>query len=529
MFIISRLNDSSSYFFTWFCKRYRIRIGVRDLGGKEEIERCPICLDPCTKSIELQCGHAFCRSCLTTSAANNMTSCALCRRKQVINPEVLRARFDEQRMLNLAQRLAIPPPVRARPNISGASMSAGEAGGPKEGGANPASAPSADCGSDQKVPHREHAAVVTSRPVDVESMTSRGHLLFGPWGDVGAMSPGELRRRWKFSGVQSSAAPVAATVGAASPSELASSWRELQHMSRASMYMRGSREFVGTPLQVSHGSHATRAEVSRCSTDRLSIHEPNIHLGEVAPGRSSVPASPDSPCAGGAPLSELSARWRELARVPTGTTAVTRRASDAASYGRRPILSFAGQEFVDQLRLPGQMRVQGAERRTATSVDVAMRVDASQPPDEDAGSMSSGSLRRRWHKAFHCKSRDVGAADVTELAVRLAQAKGSQGVGGLSNAFLRKRWPAACTEDAEHEQDDNKHECENAVGDATKSGELAIDAPGICVENPSVLGSNYNAKLSILGEQSVGAASVSALYKRWRAAHGKGSRAAPVG
>jgi len=117
VFIISRLGDTTSYFFTWFCKKYRLRIGARDLdGGKEEAQsRCPICLDACTKSIvELRCGHSFCRSCLTRSAANNMTACALCRREQEINPELLRARFDEQRMLNLAQRLAIPPPVSSR-------------------------------------------------------------------------------------------------------------------------------------------------------------------------------------------------------------------------------------------------------------------------------------------------------------------------------------------------------------------------------------------------------------------------------
>lgn len=406
-------------------------------------------------------------------------------------------------------------------------MPAGEAGGHKEDGASPASTPE-DCGTDQKAPHREHA-VTTTRPADVASMTSRGHLLFGPWGDVGAMSPGELRRRWKFSGVQSSAAPVAATIGAASPSELASSWRELQHMSRASMYMRGSREFVGTPLQVSHGSHAALVEVNSCSPDPLCSGEPKTHLSEIASGGSSVAASPDSPCAGGAPLGELSARWRTLTRVPTGTTAVCRLASDAASYSRRSSMSFAGEDIVDQLRLPDQIEMRGVERRTAERVESVMRVEASQPPDDDAGSMSIGSMRKRWHEAFNEKSSDVGAAGVKELVFRLALAKGSQGVGGLSNTRLGKRWPLAYSEDAEHQQDGNKHVCDSAVCDAVKSGELVTDIPGVCAEDPSALDSNDTAKRASLDEQEVGAASVSALYSRWCAAGGTGRRAAAVG
>ncbi|CAM9546109.1 unnamed protein product [Laminaria digitata] len=434
MFIISRLNDSSSYFFTWFCKRYRIRIGVRDLGGKEEIQRCPICLDPCTKSIELQCGHAFCRSCLTTSAANNITSCALCRREQVINPELLRARFDEERMLNLAQRLAIPPPVLSRPSASGATMPAGGNRERKDTQANNAL-------STQNLGHEEKdlqsgGGGVASCPLNVESMTSRGQMLFGPWGDVGAMSTDDLRRRWKFSGMETSNAPDAETVGAASAAELRSSWRDLQHLSRAFTYMQTEREVSGTPRQASRGIQA-RADVSSCSGDA----EPRGN--EIGSGECNFQAAtPDSPCAGGSSLGELSSRWRTLARASSARCSAGNGASDEMSIGVRSSSTkkaSADRKRIAELQIvPGQLSVgvSPAPRVLATPTG------SSSAFDDDVDSLASDCLQRRWRDAFQLGERDVEATEVRALAARFAMVRDAQG-GGVSNADLKSRWTAA--------------------------------------------------------------------------------------
>jgi hypothetical protein len=97
-FLVLRLNDSTSYFYTWFCRRFRTSLNAAPT-------QCPICLETVTSSIELQCGHSFCRSCLTSSSEKNLNSCALCRKEQVLNPEELKMKFDEMRMRNLEARL----------------------------------------------------------------------------------------------------------------------------------------------------------------------------------------------------------------------------------------------------------------------------------------------------------------------------------------------------------------------------------------------------------------------------------------
>lgn len=434
VFIISRLNDTTSYFFSWFCKKYRIRIGARDLGDKEETQsRCPICLDACTKSIiELQCGHAFCRSCLTRSAANNMTSCALCRREQEINPELLRARFDEQRVLNLAQRLAIPPPMCSRPSTSGVSMPAGEGEREQKEGTSLGSTP-----------------------------TSAREMLFGPWGDVGAMSADDLRRRWNFSGVQMSTAPGAATVGASSASELRSSWCELQ--SRSSMYVCSEREYLGTAdLQVSHGAR-TRADSMSCSGNAEAF------VSEVDAGGSRSPTvSPDSPCAGGTSLSELSVRWCNLTRISPEITSGCDRVHHAAeetSHGELPTLFEMS----------------------------------------DSGGLGAASLRKRWHEANGVNG--VGALTVSELRGSLNLAIGPQGVGGIPGTELKTRWNASCTE-----TERNAHVNGNSLHES--------------VDNGAKTDSDDTVKPLCLREQAVGAVSTSALHSRWCAAV---HRPAPVG
>lgn len=502
MFIMSRLNDSTSYFFTWFCKRYRIRNGTRDLGGKEEIQRCPICLDLCTKSIELQCGHAFCRSCLTTSAANNMTSCALCRREQEINPELLRARFDEQRMLNLAQRLALPPPVRSRLSTSGTSMSAGGGKGTKEGGVT-ACCIQTSAGEEKELRGGGTPAATTP---NVESMTRRGHLLFGPWGDVGAMSADDLRRRWKFSGVQASTSPGAATVGAVSAEELRTSWRELQRMSRASLCVSSDSSQSDTPLQVSH-SHLSRASVGIYSD------EPDSRTN-----------APDSPCAGGSPLPELSVRWRTLARVPLVSNLVVPSASSADMASNRPSRSTAD-AFVTgcgDTSTQEPLQVSRTDRFEAAYTD-------------DVGGQPSGCLRKRWHQAFKQGMKYAGGAEVQELSARLALAKGPQGVGGMSSSNLRKRWTASCSGEVigpygRHctfmEHDGKNLGGGSTRGDAENSHELGMSLPGDYIEDDFVVIPGAFEKTHDLGDEAVGAASTSALYTRWCAA---GIRTAPVG
>jgi hypothetical protein len=57
-------------------------------------------------------GHTFCRQCLKTAAEKELTSCALCRKSHVLNPDILRAQFNDQRFANLSWRLGKPQGLR---------------------------------------------------------------------------------------------------------------------------------------------------------------------------------------------------------------------------------------------------------------------------------------------------------------------------------------------------------------------------------------------------------------------------------
>ncbi|CAN0118082.1 unnamed protein product, partial [Heterosigma akashiwo] len=100
VFLVSRMNDESSYFYTWFCKRFEFKLKA----NKTYKENCPICLESELHSIELQCGHSFCRGCLTHSAEMKISCCPLCRANICLNPEVLRKNFEDQRIRNLMRR-----------------------------------------------------------------------------------------------------------------------------------------------------------------------------------------------------------------------------------------------------------------------------------------------------------------------------------------------------------------------------------------------------------------------------------------
>lgn len=349
------------------------------MGGKEESQsRCPICLDACTKStIELRCGHSFCRSCLTRSAANNMTSCALCRREQEINPELLRARFDEQRMLNLAQRLAIPPPLRPRPSSSAASMTAAEGEREGKGGLRSGGTP-----------------------------TLAKEMLFGPWGDVGAMSAADLRRRWKFGCVNMS------TVGAASASEIRSSWQELKDC----MYMQNDSEYL-------------RADSMSCSGDTESVaHEAREDV------RRSPTARPESPVAGGSSPADLSNRWRTLTKILPCSSTVAEGKSTDEGWGDSGSLDKACLRKrwleANELDTAGHLEVGELTARLKHAIG-----------SEGSGGLDADCLRRTWHEANGLDS-SVGHLNVLQLSERLNLVMGSRGVGAVACSDLVQRWNA---------------------------------------------------------------------------------------
>lgn len=444
-----------------------------------------------------------------------MTSCALCRREQVINPELLRARFDEQRMLNLAQRLAIPPPTRSRPVA--AHMPAAGMGGRKEGNTVALSSPHDESG--EKGGHdKDYLRVGGSRPLAVESMTARGHLLFGPWGDVGAMSTEDLRRRWNFSSVQTSTAPSAATIGAASAADLRSSWRELQNMSHASARVSNEHDRVEMHRQTPHGFRFLRDAKSSC--------EVGTNWGDThSSGASFELATPDSPCAGGSPLRDLSSRWRALARVPVSAGSSQKKSAGHDVARTRQSNSMldahvAHAEDSRQRKLPGETSTMDFGRRVKT------RSEVEKPQfDEDIGDATSDFLRQRWNDVLG--EGHVGSTEVKELAIRLARAKGAQGVGALPIASLKKCWSPPCSRATGLSPDMHlstltDHEERSVGGD-----DVGSDVAGTFKMSENVSsGSFLVAKTSAASEEAVGAASNVVLYRRWCAANGA---AAPVG
>ncbi|CAM9630570.1 unnamed protein product, partial [Ectocarpus fasciculatus] len=416
VFLLSRLNDTTSYFFTWFCKKYRIQIGPpRGLGRKEAI-RCPICLDASTNSIELQCGHAFCRSCLIQSAANNMTSCALCRREQEIDPEQLRARFDEQRMLNLAQRLAIPPPpVRSRPSATGAPMSAGE-------------------GACEEKEVRVRVRVVPTSTLERE-------MFFGLGGDVGAMSSDDLGRRWRC-GVQT----AGATAGAASASELRSSWRESHDRSLSPMPMHIESECSGTSCQVLHEADSLSCYGHADIGSRFTGANPDSQRagwgwgGSLYLGRHSSPRISPSNFGDHASASALPARGESTTPFETSDVG----GLDAACLWRR---WHEAMEIGDV----GDQPVSELAGRLIVAPDLLARVENTTPFEtSDVGGSDATCFRKRWHEAMEIG--DVGDQPVSELARRLTLATDlrksnkdmtpfeTSDVGGSEAACLLKRW-----------------------------------------------------------------------------------------
>lgn len=521
-FLIARLNDSSSYFFTWFCKRYRIRIGDQDVGGKLEIQRCPICLDTCTKSIELQCGHAFCRPCLTTAAANKITSCALCRREQVINPELLRAQFDKQRMLNLAQRLAIPAPPRPRPPTSGISTTVNfEQKLDLE-------ATAAVKGEGKSVKGSDKTASPSS---SAESMTTHGHLLFGPWGDVGAMTPQELRRRWTLSN-------PTADVGAMPVKKLISSWQELQRLSRASAAVsaveHGASDvspIASTSSQPSQAAHST--STYDWPGDGFSPHNEAPCASLDGLPKPAVAITSAEICVGVACPGELSARWRALVRVPPATgfrrpSSITCRLSVGGSADVQPQVTSA---IKPEHTLPITC-TRGTDTACIKFGDGESDIMTC---SQTVGSLTVADLRQRWNQAFQSVDSDVGAMSVNDLAARLAVARGPQGVGGVSSTNLAERWFSTTLQHAEDRQEEGhatpldeyglgngpQLDCiiapieGSGVVDADRVTDEGLAANTVMKDKRFLSASNPVSPTSC---QDVGAASMSTLRMRWHAA-----------
>lgn len=429
-------------------------------------------------------------------------------------------------MLNLAQRLAIPPPLRARPPTSAASVS--EGAGQKFDLSIEVSAK-----SDVKDVLADEEVVTPSSP-HAGSMTAHGHLLFGPWGDVGAMTPKELRRRWKVSNLQTSTLPVtfAADVGAASLRKLASSWRELQRMSRASS-ITSAVEHGLDALAPSSFHQIPKAE------DGLGVyalpeqatfprHGSRGARGNGPPGHASASDS-DDPSVGDVPLGDLSARWRALTRVPPGSG--YRRSSTVTS--RLSADSFSDFEPLStpDLKTKHALPVASAGCMDEASVGFVSSDSDIMTCQETVGSLTSVGLRQRWNEAFQGVEGDAGAMIVEELAVRLAIARGPQGAGGLSSAQLAERWLSSSIEDVDDSREERgtrleKHGARDGIVTAGNEGDPVQDV--VRIETDASVGcekimrepcvSNGSKPLSPTSSQDVGAAPIITVYTRWCAA-----------
>lgn len=295
-------------------------------------------------------------------------------------------------MLNLAQRLAIPPPMRARPSASVASMTPAEGEREGKGGLRSGGTP-----------------------------TLAKEMLFGPWGDVGAMSADDLRRRWKFSSVQTS------TVGASSASGIRSCWRELKHC----MYMQSNGEY-------------SRSDSMSCSGDaEIVTHE----VGDSA--RCSPTASPGSPVAGASSPDDLSIRWRNLTKTPPSSSTMAERTSIDEAWGDSGSLDAARLRKrwleANELDAVGHLEVGELSARLNHAIG-----------SQGSGGLGAACLWKSWYEANRLDS-SVGHLNVCELSDRLNQAKGSQGVGAIAGASLQNRWNA-----------DVRHDCVDSGNSISK-------------------------------------------------------------
>lgn len=349
-----------------------------------------------------------------------MTACALCRREQVINPELLRARFDEQRMLNLAQRLALPPPTRT------CTTSMGTAAGVLGCKRDSTNAPSCTMSeSERKSGEVGNEEMATDSLMNVEPRKNSDHLLYGPSSDVGAMPADELRLWWKCIGEHLATSTSAETVGATSAAELRSSWRRLKCVAMTNMAgVRNVGEYVGSPLHVSRYEDVR----GRSGIDGWLCDDGHLEVEMNFEGR-----TPDSLCAGASSLNELSGRWRSLTRLCSAGSAIP----DQGVHHHYPSTSTIGK--MDWIQPHAECSVP-----PESSFDSVSDIRAHAAYVDDVGGLSNAYLRKRWAKAFGPidKGGDVGELEVHQLSTRLGLAIESQSVGALSPSSLKERWNA---------------------------------------------------------------------------------------
>ncbi|CAM9301196.1 unnamed protein product [Phaeothamnion confervicola] len=514
-FLAIRMNDSTSYFFTWFCKHYRIKL-------KAHSTRCPICFEAVTNSIELSCGHTFCRGCLVASAAKNFSSCALCRREQVsLNPEVLRAQFDERRMLNLAKRLrslgrdVAVPPVRPRPASSQtlvASSAAATSSGARRGHDGAASRKSCGAGA-ASASSKDAAALAAAGPTATAAAAGLGHLLSGPWGDVGAMPSDELRRRWtRLHRPAAGAAAGAAAFGAAGTSAFGDRVAFHDDVGAAPQRELRKRWLTLTAVGLAHcgadvgeGSvEELHARLSNAASPRSgSLQSRDAPIGRTKTANEALLRAAAAPAlwpadaadaveedVGAMAAGELARRWAHLTALGRGGSGGDVGADHSAALRRRWASAFVGGASGDSDATSnaafGLPKSQDKLRRRWTQ---ASRLGAVAPPSPcDGADDGVTALAARW-AAAHGADTSVGSVGVAAMCTHWAA---NESVGAANSAALYARWAAAGGAD----------ETVGAASTAALTARWAA-APG--------------------ADKTIGAASAAALKARWQDADADGT------
>lgn len=342
-------------------------------------------------------------------------------------------------MLNLAQRLALPPPTRTcTTSTSTAQPAAGVVGCKRD---------STDASSCAVSESERKSAEVKNEEVAPDSLIikkNHDHMLYEPSSDVGAMPADELRLRWKCIGEHLTTLPSAETVGATSAAELRSSWRRLKCMAMTTMTgVRNGGEYVGNPFQVSRYED----DRGRSGIDGWLGDDGHLEAEISFEGRT-FSETPDSLSAGGSSLEELSARWRSLARPCSAGSASSNFIPDRGVHRRYPSTTTIGE--MDWIQLYTERSVPSlSEDPFDSTLDISVQAAYV----DDVGCLSNVGLLKRWSKAFDpfSKGGDVGEVKVHQLSTRLGLAIESQSVGALSPTSLKERWNALRSGDVESE------------------------------------------------------------------------------
>lgn len=397
-----------------------------------------------------------------------MTSCALCRKSHTLDPDVLRAQFDQQRVANLSWRLGQTRATRAFSKPSWEAAAAGHAHAhgfasplarTKEmllassaavgGGGGWAAAAEAEADDVKKLAKSasvfprgdEHegpdiGALPRSRLLRRARSSVKRALLNR---DAGGMTPAELRSRWvRLMGSghreQAHAAVLPPDCGAAPVAVLGALWAALLAPTAA-----------GSPLDV--GAAVPEEVAGRVAGLRpLSVDEapecgaaPLAVLGmrwAALAGQFVAPAEVD---VGGASLAALRAAWESTARVgaigrDVGALA-TAELTTSATYALAPECGAASVEALTaRLRsaagaapVAGSEDVGGLARLPLPSTAAAVAAAVASALPAECGALLPPALAGRWAAL-------LSAAGVSGMAA------GDADVGALSAAGLAGRW-----------------------------------------------------------------------------------------